>query len=365
MANRRLYYGITMVGVRPDGVTSVPTAIHGLQSIGITTNFRLDNIFELGQLAIYQTYENVPDIEVTSEKVLDGYPPIYLLATQGAPSATMAGRANQKCQYTLCFFDDFKDSASGTPISEVNMSGLVISAVSYRFPVDGRFSESVTFVGNNKVWNTGTPVFNGVFNNTDVPLAAGVSGGVQHRQHMIFTVPTGGPYDVNNSYDVNTTTVLPQEIDGIDAHGGNPETALGCFAASVQHITVNCNFGREDIFELGRKVSYFKYLRFPIQVTTEIETIAKKWDNVSATEVGGQNGAPLGDNLVDRTIKLRIKEGLFVDLGKKNKLESINLGRGDAGGGNATITYRYQTFNDLTVQHPNDPTAGLRIASVV
>ena len=40
----------------------------------------------------------------------------------------------------------------------------------------------------------------------------------------------------------------------------------------------------------------------------------------------------------------------LVDVGAKNKLTSVTWGGGDTGGANATITYSYRNFNDLTVR---------------
>ena len=39
------------------------------------------------------------------------------------------------------------------------------------------------------------------------------------------------------------------------------------------------------------------------------------------------------------------------------RLSSVSFGGGDAGGGNATVTYSYTTFNDFTVLHPSDISA--------
>jgi hypothetical protein len=44
-----------------------------------------------------------------------------------------------------------------------------------------------------------------------------------------------------------------------------------------------------------------------------------------------------------------------VQLGNKNKLTSISYGGGDAGGGNATITYSFTNSNDFVVLHSGDP----------
>jgi hypothetical protein len=65
---------------------------------------------------------------------------------------------------------------------------------------------------------------------------------------------------------------------------------------------------------------------------------------------------------VNETIKVQMQEGLVLDMGTKNKLASVNYGGANAGsrGGNGTVTYNYTTFNDMTVQHPADPTVALR-----
>ena len=67
--NNRIYYAIQQVKL---GFGDNKQVVHGLQSAGITTNFNLEQVFEMGQLAIYQNVENIPEIEVTLNKVLDG-----------------------------------------------------------------------------------------------------------------------------------------------------------------------------------------------------------------------------------------------------------------------------------------------------
>ena len=59
-------------------------------------------------------------------------------------------------------------------------------------------------------------------------------------------------------------------------------------------------------------------------------------------------------NLNERRIRVATCEGMRIWLGKKNKLSSVSYGGGDAGGGNATVTYSYSTFNDCTVMHSGD-----------
>ena len=74
MANKRTYWAIQALGTHvSDGSFTVATAkfVPGVQSVGITTNYNLEQTFQLGQLEIYQDIEEVPDIEISVEKVLD------------------------------------------------------------------------------------------------------------------------------------------------------------------------------------------------------------------------------------------------------------------------------------------------------
>lgn len=351
MANKRIFYAVQQAGLAPDGTTGAGSftqthTIKGLQSLGMNTRFNLEQVFEMGQLDIYQNIENLPDIEITLEKVLDGHPLIYHLATSTATSATLQGRSSAKAAFALSIFDDTQDMASGVPISEVYCSGVFVSSLNYNFPVDGNFTESVTLVGNNKVWRTSGYFFTGQFDGTGSETAPLATEGVNRRQHMIFGSGAGA-------------TKLPGGVggvDGINGSGYNIDSGTG-FAAHVQSIRVQANLGRENMNELGRKGPYHRYVTFPVEVRCDIEVITTRGDMVEATEAGVLGN---GNNLSDKTIFIAVQEGTTIDLGSKNKLNSANYGNANAGGrgGNATVTYSYVTFNDLTVKHPEDP-AGL------
>jgi hypothetical protein len=354
MANNRIYYAIQQVALGKAGTDMA--AIKGLQTVGITTNFNLEQVFEMGQLAIYQNVEEVPDIEVTLNKVLDGYPLIYTLATEKGSSIdttglvavnpTIPGRQNARCDMQLAIFDDTKVSASGTAFNTVTCSGMYVSSVSYTFPVDGNFTEDVTLVGNNKVWS-GTVNVSGSFpNNNDFPAA---SQGVGRRQYL----------DMVESR-------FPTQIPGIDKNTGvNAQIGNGSgYAAHFQNITVSCDFGREAIPELGTFAPYHRFVTFPVEVTSEFEVVAISGDMINATESGFYEGltgetpatpATTGclarHNLIDQTVYLKTCEGTKIYLGNKNKLTSVNYTGGDTGGGNVTVTYSYSTFNDFVVVH--------------
>ena len=59
-ANDRVFYAWQGVAIQNAGknLQVVPTEmIHGLQSVGVTTNFNLEQAFELGQIEIYENIE--------------------------------------------------------------------------------------------------------------------------------------------------------------------------------------------------------------------------------------------------------------------------------------------------------------------
>lgn len=336
MTNNRLFYAIEAVGIKPDGNTGAYTVVHGAQSATINTTFNLERILELGQQEIYENIEDVPDVELSIEKVIDGYPLIYHLATPGAATDTLSGRSAIRCIAAMSLFREGQDSASGTPITTVEMSGLYVSSLSYTLPVEGSCTESVTLVGNNKVWRTGGATLYGtafagsLFDNTDEPLAFPSSGGVQRRENVIFGLDESR---------------LPTEIPGLDVSGHNIDVN-GKFGAAVQNITISTDLGREELLELGRKGPYFRYVNFPVDVNTEIEIISKSGDLIDALESE--------ENITNQTIYIKLEEGSIFDLGSRNKLQSTSMGGGSTGGEPGSVTYSY-TGNTLTVSHPQAP----------
>ena len=344
MPNNRIYWAVQGVSIAPqDSVSfdtdngSVDTAVvHGLQTIGITTTFNLEQVFEIGQLAIYENIEDIPDIEVTMERVIDGNCLMYHLATQGATATTLAGRSTRQCNVLMNIYGDTQDSASGTPQTEVLCSGMYLSSVSFTCPVDGNCTESVTLVGNNKEWRSANFLLpTDMFDGTDTP--ADSTNGVNRRENVTFGSAT---------YASKTATILPTEIEGISASGTNDKTG-GVYGAHVQNISISADLGRDNLNELGRKGPYFRYVNFPVEVSTEIEVISLEGDQIDAFEDQ--------ENVSNQTILLVLGDSTKVDCGTKNKLSNVSYGGGDAGGGNSATTYSYTGFNDLLVTHDQDP----------
>jgi len=326
VANRRMFYAVEALSIAPDA-TDTYTFVHGVQSVGMNTTFNLENIFELGQLSLYQIVENVPDIEITVERVLDGTAPIYTLATQEGADSSLVGRSNAKCKVAMQFYNDTQGLASGSPLSEVIVSGAFVSQISYKLATEGNATESVTMVANNKKWNrieTGDAAyFTGytatTADGTGLPASEKATdnnaSGVNRRQHIVFA---------SSLLPCNSGTKRGG-IPGISTNGVNEvDSNLGCFRASVQSVSVSANLGREQMLELGRKAPYFRYVKFPVEVTAEFEVMNKVGDLVEADEVQ--------DNISDQSIKLVFEEGLSVDLGTSCKLTSVNNAGGGADG---------------------------------
>ena len=367
MPNNRIFYAVHQVGLKADGSGGNFTEIHGVQSVGMTTNFNLEQIFELGQIAIYENKEEIPDVEISLNKVLDGYPPILTLATTTATTPTLAARSNEKSVFALSIFDDSLTASTGAPGSTVQCSGMYVGSIAYSFPLDDNFNEDVTLVGNDKVWlndpkptNTGlpTPNFSGAFSPSSADSPIGV-GGVNRRENMEFGFSTGSGLDVNGMVADADTTILPPEVYGISNSGTNEKTNGQDFDAHLASISISADLGRENINELGRKGPYFRNVSFPLEVTCDVEVTSSSGDMISATEEGiyssGLSACEFGGNLADRTIRIATCEGTRIYLGTKNKLSSVNYTGGDAGGGNVSVTYSFSTFNDLTVMHSGDP----------
>lgn len=380
MPNKRIFYACKTAALGPEGATILNSdklvgnpaqynIIHGLQSCGINTNFNLEQVFELGQLAIYENIENIPDVEISLEKVCDGYPPLYLLATMGSTGSDLAGRSTRKCQFLMSIFSDDQKFASGTPVAALLCSGVYPQQVSYSFPVEGNQTESLSLIGNHKVWYataSDTPLKGAIWGPAeDSPFAIGASGGVGRRENVVFAPPTGfyasSNKDNNNIPIDERVTILPTQIPGINASGINTKSGDE-YNCHVQSIEVSTNLGRDTLFELGRRVPYHRFVTFPTEVTCAITVMGTGGDYISATEDGGQNGAGAGSNLKNESIRIRTMNGLFIDLGTKNKINSITYGGADAGGGNDTVTYNFTNFNDLDVKHTHDPTVALRCA---
>lgn len=397
MPNNRIFYAIHSVAIKENGTQPtnevvpiipgqdvVPSGrweiLRGAQSVGMTTTFNYEQIFQLGQLETYEFVELEPEVEFTIERVLDGTKPAYFMTTgpRGATELT-ARTADYKVDVAIPVYSDSQTRATGLPVSVVYGSGMFLSSVSYTFPVDGNFTESVTLVGNDKIWAdhelAGDPypttlsrptglegqatgpatISDNGSTQSQLGFPSGVLSGAGAQGHPggidPFTTADGEDALVIGSgvqrreaFDLDCSR-LPTEIPGVSASG-----TLGGLVEHIQTITVSTDLGREDIFELGKKRPFFKFVTFPIEVTSSIEVITSQGDLIDAL-AKEPDACQRFNNTDNQTIKLCLCEGLVIDLGGKNRLQSVDWAGGEAGGDNVTITYNYQNFNDLTITH--------------
>lgn len=371
MPNNRIFYACQAVALEPlydnagvlEATNNGIQVLHGVQSVGLNTTFNLEQVFELGQIHIYENIEGVPDIEVTLEKVLDGYPLMYHVATRGvdeedlsdSSKLSLVARSKQRTNVYLGIFPETVENIGDTDANalvEVQMSGMYVSSIGYTFPVDGNCTESLTLVGNHKSWSSLPTNFSDSVadqlqvgsTQIDEPknLQTGtLYGGIQRRENV----------DIKNS-------ILPASIFGVNGTsvGNGYNSSNNTNRVHIQNCSINCDLNRESIQELGRKSPYYRFANFPVEVTSEFEVIAVSGDFINAYEEGAYavGTRDYGNNTAEETIVIRLHDSSVFDLGTKNRLSSVNYTGGDAGGGNATITYSYSTYNSLTVTHRQD-----------
>jgi len=330
--NNRIFYACQSVELNgPSGTVSATNAdydvVQGLQSVGMTTNFNLEPVYQLGQLELYDNYEEIPEVEISLNKVLDSRMTIYGMSMG---TGALVDLANNRCGVRLSLFPDSNSANTGTPIAQVECLPAYLSSVTYSFPTEGNFTEEVTLVSNDKVWKTGTISATSAVSSLTGTNAEVTGLGIARRGLIkTLTLPTGD----------NGT------ISGAQS-GGIPS------GMKVQSMNISMNLGRESIFKLGQRTPYYRYVNFPVEVTCEIETVAGDGDLVG---VAGSTDTACANPkaLTNKRISIELCDGMKIDLGDKCKLTSVNYAGGDTGGGNATVTYSYQTFNTFTYTPPS------------
>lgn len=336
MPNNRIFYACQAVAIAKTGHTDGDNfrIMHGVQSVGLNTNFTLEQAFELGQVDLYANEEDIAEVEVTIEKLIDGYPLLYLQAVGNIGKTNVVSASNSRCDVYLALYEDtVSDISAEVPSSVVVSSGMFVSSVSYSYPVDGNATESLTLVGNDKFWNNAVPaiVSNAITRYT-----------TDNTEDDTFTGTDAPPSGLVRRARVNIPACLiPPEVCSQRHQGAALVGGQVVANSGIQSINISADFGRENQLELGRFGPYNRYATFPFEVTCEFEVNAVSGDLIS---VSG-----FGRNLTDRTIVIRDLAGTVIDLGTKNKLTGVTYSGGDTGGGIATITYSFSTFNTLKV----------------
>lgn len=291
------------------GVSVGGFTVQGAQSVSVNTNFDLEQVFQLGRLAIYENLQNDPDVEVTINKVLDGNGLIWdLAATTGS---SIIENANDTTTIVLAVGDDAQ--AALVSAAAITMTGMYVNSVNYTLPVDGIFTEEVSFIGSHK----------SLTGSVTAPAAV-TAPAVRRRQNL------------------SSSSTLPSEVNG----------------KNISNITISADFGREKLYKLGQFSPFHRFVNFPLEVTVTFDVIAKSTDSgvdgVAASLVTGNCAGP---SYTEQPIDIYICDhngntDYQFDLGSKCVLSSVAYSGGDTGGGNVTITYTYTTYNDLDIISP-------------
>lgn len=350
MANVRTFYACQKVQLgAPSGSDAAGTqdfdTMNSIQSVGITTNYNLEPVYQVGALDPGDIAEDIPDVEISLTKTLDGSQTIFekMMGPAAAGTDTLAALSDKRSSVKLWIYPQSYSAATGAAISNLLVEPAYLSSISYSFPTDGFFQEEATIVGNNKIWAEGG-------SDSDAVSAEAAKTGVARRQFF------------NSS-----ASVLPIAVGA--AHGAGDDSKFsGAMPpdARVQNISVSVDLGREEIFELGKRLPFTRYINFPVEVNTEIEVISASGDFVGASETDDACSNPKAIGF--KQIKIATCDGMVLDLGTKNKLQSVSAAGGDAGGDNVTYTYSYINYSDFKYKPPTgggyDPSAGADMEQV-
>jgi hypothetical protein len=362
----RIYYAVQAVQMESVNGPSIDAgnvegtsgwrSVFGVQSAGISTNFNLENIFQLGEFDQYDVLDDMPEIEVTLNKVIDYTDPLYVLAC-GGNGVTTTGKnvlelAPRRCNVRLFVGSDITNqNVTGTLGYVVKMTGMYLSSITYTFATDGNFTEEATLVGNSKVWY-----------NNDVTLG---SNAAANQVHPTPGTTTG--FDnlratgIARRWNIDlVNSVLPTGTTSWDGGIVMPFDGTNLVVPHITNLTVSCDLGREPLFQLGSRAPYTRFINVPLEVTSEFEVIGTEHD-VSASDFL-KSGACAANtrNLQPREIYLRLcgpssgdgnsgTKGMNFYLGKNNRLTSVNYSGGDTGGGNVTVTYSFTGYNTFYV----------------
>lgn len=310
MANR-VYY--SSQGVSVGLQTGTFATVEGGQSVGISANFSLEQAFQMGRVAIYDNIMTDGEVTITTSKILDGNDTIYKLATGAAGLSPIVNQS--ETEFKVRVASNTNEGATALDASAqlgTEVTGCFLSSVSYTIPSDGFATEEVSFVGDNKA----------VGSSKSVSAPSGSTTRATYRQM----------FDQAGSS-------LPAEVSGLN----------------VTNVAISADFGREAMFKLGQFRPFHRYANFPFEVTCEF-TVSNTSTDQSPIDLDGvtatsDGNLPSKQNII---VKLTDAQGFAGSHGYEfhvsgARLNTLSQDGGDTGGGNATTTLGYQTFNELSI----------------
>lgn len=301
MANR-VYYASH--GVQVNGST-----VNGAQSAGVTANFTLEQAFQLGKVGLYDNIVTDAEATISVSKILDGADTIYKLFTGSAQSSISDHASTQRIIRIASNNVDADVTLSTGNQLCIESTGAFLSSVSYTIPVDGFATEEVSFVADNKSSSTGV-----------VAPPSGTGTRATYRQMI-------------------NTAGFPAEVSG----------------QNVTNISFSTDYGREAMYKLGTFNPYFRFANFPFEVTVDFTVANTGIDDTDVALTGvtatSDGSLPPKQNI---TVTVSDSNGFAGSHGYEFRasgcrLTSVSQDGGDTGGGNASTTYSYTTYNDFVI----------------
>lgn len=323
--SKRIFYASHAVAVvnTDNPYAGVNEAVPGAQSVSINTSYNLEQVFQLGRLALYDNFPANPEVEITINKALDGRPLIWNYYT-GVDSMSLQNASSESAAVILGIGDDADPDDDGTLnplVSAITMTGCFVSSLNYTFPVEGNFTEELAFVGNSKT-----------------------AGGA------VVSPPENPDLRIIRRQNFRMEdSLLPSSIVG----------------KCLTSVTISADLGRESIYCLGEYAPFHRFVNFPLEITVAFD-VHQKGENpicgpdILALEDAQQCRAPEGfigkEEIVIKVCRtLEGNDGVSIayefDLGSGCALQSVSYSGGDTGGGNVTETHTYITYNELTIAY--------------
>jgi hypothetical protein len=291
------------------GLSISGTTVQGAQSVGISVNYSLEQAFQLGRLSIYDNIVTDGEVTVTATKNLDGKPLMFHLINGGN---SIGNHGDTRTNIIVASNTSEADTSlnTGAQIGTA-ITGAYLSSLSYTFPSDGFATEEISFISDNKS-ASGT-----------VTAPAATSSDNTYRHHIGWT--------------------------GVHAN------------QNVTNISISTDLGREAMFKLGTFRPYHRFANFPIEVTVEF-TVANTGVESSVVDLSAVDCTTDG-NLPGLTnirvtacdVNANVGTAKYIFDMTGCRLSAVSQDGGDTGGGNASTTYTYTTYNNLTVTTGTPP----------
>tara|TARA_R100000458_G_C8234777_1_gene215443 strand:+ start:84 stop:1097 length:1014 start_codon:yes stop_codon:yes gene_type:complete len=328
MTDKRVFYACQAVYL--DGAF-----LKNVQAVGLDYANSIENLVDKGRGSQSANtnflFYNKPEVTVTIEKQLDINDNFTFRCTDGKLlTSTGVGNSGwdgglKEYKIEIAYGDD--DYTSGSNTDSITMKYCLLSEVSYSLSVDGRFTESLTFITNNIV-REGSAAGS---------LATAQSGSLITRQHFgVATLPiTGDKNEAKNFF------------------------ADGSSDAALQSFSVSASFEYAELSDRGRwkgsdegndptKQNYWKYVTPPVSISCDATAIVTKSLQreilIRDSNLMETTSYPVPDRAVKFTLG-NSSGGTYdkeIDLGSKNYCTGIGLSGGDTGGGNVEATISYE-----------------------